>query len=105
MESFIERNDILALKKFELTSNEAVKQSLLAGLGYSIMPLIGIKNEIQNNELQIIPIKGLPIKTTWSLIWLKGKKHSPVSKSFLEYLKNEKSQIVNDKFNWYENYP
>jgi DNA-binding transcriptional LysR family regulator len=104
MESFIERNDLLALKKFELTSNEAVKQSLLAGLGYSIMPLIGIKNEIQNNELQIIPIKGLPIKTTWSLIWLKGKKHSPVSKSFLEYLKNEKSQIVNDKFSWYENY-
>jgi DNA-binding transcriptional LysR family regulator len=53
----------------ELTSNEAVKQSLLAGLGYSIMPLIGIKNEIHNNELKIISIKGLPIKTTWSLIW------------------------------------
>jgi DNA-binding transcriptional LysR family regulator len=104
MESFIERNNISVLKKMELTSNEAVKQSLLAGLGYSIMPLIGIKNELHNNELQIISIKGLPIKTTWSLIWLKGKKHSPVSKSFLEYLKKEKSQIVNDKFNWYEQY-
>ena len=81
------------LKKMELTSNEAVKQSLLAGLGYSIIPLIGIKNELQNNELQIIPIKSLPIKTNWSLIWLKGKKHSPVAKSFLEYLKKEKSNI------------
>lgn len=79
MESFFERNNISVLKKMELTSNEAVKQSLLAGLGYSIMPLIGIKNELHNNELQIIPIKGLPIKTTWSLIWLKRKKHSPVS--------------------------
>ncbi|PKP39872.1 MAG: LysR family transcriptional regulator [Bacteroidetes bacterium HGW-Bacteroidetes-15] len=104
MESFFERNNIPVLKKMELTSNEAVKQSLLAGLGYSIMPLIGIKNELHNNELQIISIKGLPIKTTWSLIWLKGKKHSPVSKSFLEYLKKEKSQIVQDKFSWYENY-
>jgi len=104
MESFFERNNISVLKKMELTSNEAVKQSLLAGLGYSIMPLIGIKNELHNNELQIIPIKGLPIKTTWSLIWLKGKKHSPVSKSFLEYLKKEKSQIVHDKFSWYEQY-
>jgi DNA-binding transcriptional LysR family regulator len=104
MESFIERNNLSALKKMELTSNEAVKQSLLAGLGYSIMPLIGIKNELYNNELQIIPIKGLPIKTTWSLIWLKGKKHSPVAKSFLEYLKKEKSQIVLDKFSWYEQY-
>ncbi|HAT81472.1 MAG TPA: LysR family transcriptional regulator [Flavobacterium sp.] len=104
MESFIERNNISVLKKMELTSNEAVKQALLAGLGYSIMPLIGIKNELHNNELQIISIKGLPIKTTWSLIWLKGKKHSPVAKSFLEYLKNEKSQIVHDKFSWYEQY-
>ena len=104
MESFIERNNISVLKKMELTSNEAIKQSLLAGLGYSIMPLIGIKNELHNNELQIIPIKGLPIKTTWSLIWLKGKKHSPVATSFLEYLKKEKSQIVSDKFSWYEQY-
>ena len=104
MESFIERNKIAALKKMELTSNEAVKQSLLAGLGYSIMPLIGIKNELHNNELQIIPIKGLPIKTTWSLIWLKGKKHSPVSTSFLAYLKKEKSKIVQDQFSWYEQY-
>jgi DNA-binding transcriptional LysR family regulator len=104
MESFFERNNIPVVKKMELTSNEAVKQALLAGLGYSIMPLIGIKSELHNNELQIIPVKGLPIKTTWSLIWLKGKKHSPVSLSFLDYLKNEKSQIVKDKFSWYEQY-
>jgi DNA-binding transcriptional LysR family regulator len=104
MENYITRNNISVLKKMELTSNEAVKQSLLAGLGYSIMPLIGIKNEIHNNELKIIHIKGLPIKTTWSLIWLKGKKHSPVSKAFLEYLTKEKAQIVQDKFSWYEQY-
>ena len=104
MESFINRNNISVLKKMELTSNEAVKQALLADLGYSIMPLIGIKNELHNNELQIIPIKGLPITTTWSLVWLKGKKHSPVSISFLEYLKKEKAQIVLNKFSWYEQY-
>jgi DNA-binding transcriptional LysR family regulator len=104
MENYIERNNLSVLKKMELTSNEAIKQALLAGLGYSIMPLIGIKNELHNNELQIIPIKGLPIKTTWSLIWLKGKKHSPVATSFLEYLKTDKEQIVSDKFSWYEQY-
>lgn len=104
MEQFIVRNKISGNKKMELTSNEAVKQALLAGLGYSIMPLIGIKNELHNNELKIIPVKGLPIKTTWSLIWLKGKKHSPVSISFLEYLKKEKLNIVHEHFDWYENY-
>ncbi len=104
MESFIERNNLSVLKNMELTSNEAVKQALLAGLGYSIMPLIGIKNELYNNELQIIPIKGLPIKTTWSLIWLKGKKFSPTASSLLNYMKKEKSKIVHDKFKWYEQY-
>ena len=104
MESFIERNNIPFQKKMELTSNEAVKQAILAGLGYSIMPLIGIKSELHNNELEIIPVKGLPIKTVWSLIWLKGKSHSPVCISFLDYLKKEKESIVQEKFSWYEAY-
>lgn len=104
MEKFIEKSNLSVLKKMELTSNEAVKQALLAGLGYSIMPLIGIKNELHNNELQIIPIKGLPIKTTWSLIWLKEKKHSPVSSAFLNFLKKEKTKIVQEQFSWYEQY-
>ena len=104
MESFIERKNIQVFKKMELTSNEAVKQALLAGLGYSIMPLIGIRNELHNKELQIIPIKGLPIISNWSLVWLKGKKLSPVAKSFLTYLMQEKTQIVHDKFSWYEQY-
>jgi len=104
MENFIVKNNLAVLRKMELTSNEAVKQALLAGLGYSIMPLIGIRNELHNGELQIIPIKGLPIKTTWSLIWLKARNHSPISESYLNYLDTNKSQIVHDKFNWYENY-
>jgi DNA-binding transcriptional LysR family regulator len=104
MEAFIESNQLAVLKKMELTSNEAVKQALLAGMGYSIMPLIGIRNELHSKQLQIIPIKGLPITTTWSLIWLQGKKHSPVATSFLNYLKQEKDYIVQEKFSWYEQY-
>lgn len=96
MENFFTKNQISVLKKMELTSNEAVKQALMAGLGYSIMPLIGIKNQIQTKELQIIPVKGLPIKTTWSLIWLKNKKHSPVAAAFLGHLKKEKNNIAAD---------
>jgi DNA-binding transcriptional LysR family regulator len=104
MERFMEKHKISVLKKMELTSNEAVKQAVLAGLGYSIMPLIGIRNELHTHELQIISMKGLPITTTWSLIWLKEKKHSPVSAKFLAELKKTKSQIVHEKFNWYEQY-
>jgi DNA-binding transcriptional LysR family regulator len=104
MENFIDRNAMVIRKKLELTSNEAVKQAVIAGLGCSIMPLIGIKNELQNQELQIIPYKGLPIKTTWSLIWLKGKKHAPAAASLLAYMREEKDNIVAKKFDWYEQY-
>ncbi len=104
MEHFMAQNNITVIKKMELTSNEAVKQAVLAGLGYSIMPLIGIKNELFKKDLQIAPVKGLPITSTWSLIWMKGKKHSPVAAAFLEYLRNEKSNIVARKFDFYEEY-
>ncbi len=104
MENFIERNKLTINKKMELTSNEAVKQALIAGLGYSIMPLIGIRNELNNGDLQITPIKGLPIKTTWSLIWLKGKRHSPVCQAYLNHIKTAKSKIIKETFDWYEQY-
>jgi DNA-binding transcriptional LysR family regulator len=52
----------------------------------------------QSNELQIIPTKGLPIETTWSLIWLKGKNHSPVAAAFLDYLAKENEQIIQKNF-------
>ncbi|MCC6817713.1 MAG: LysR family transcriptional regulator [Bacteroidia bacterium] len=104
MEKFIGKQGIVPFKRLELTSNEAVKQSILAGLGFSIMPLIGIRNELQGKELSIIPVRGMPIKTTWSLIWLEGKKHSPIAKAFIEFIKNEKSRIVEESFKWYEQY-
>jgi DNA-binding transcriptional LysR family regulator len=104
MERFISQNAINVEKKMELTSNEAVKQAILAGLGCSIMPLIGIRKEIQNKELQIIPVKGLPISSNWSLIWLKGKNHSPAALAYLAYLEKEKEAIISTYFSWHETF-
>ena len=104
MENFLERSRLDVIQKMELTSNDAVKQAVLADLGYSIMPLIGIKNELQNGHLQIIPVNGLPVKNVWRLIWLKGKKHSPVATAFLQHVKKEKEQIVQERFAWFKDY-
>jgi DNA-binding transcriptional LysR family regulator len=101
MELYFQEIDPEKRKKIELTSNEAVKQALLAGLGHSIIPLIGIKNEIMDNSLQIIKSKGLPLKTDWRLIWLKNKKLSPIAKAYLEFVQREKVSILNKHFKWY----
>lgn len=104
MERFIQSHRITPYKKIELVSNEAVKQAILAGLGYSVMPLIGLRNEIINEELKIVPVKGLPIKTVWTLVWLKGKRHSPAAQAFIEHVKKSRLEVVRTKFDWYEQY-
>ncbi|MEI6263605.1 MAG: LysR family transcriptional regulator [Sphingobacteriia bacterium] len=104
MERYIHQNKLPVQKKMELTTNEAVKQAVIAGLGCSIMPLIGIKNELQNKDLQIIPVKGFPIQSTWNLIWLKDKHFSPVASAYLDYIKKEKLAIISKHFQWFEQY-
>ncbi len=91
-------------KSIELTSNETVKQAVVAGLGYSIIPLIGMRNELQNKDLYIIPSKGLPILTHWRLIWLKNKTLSPVAKAYLDFIRKEKDNIIKKHFSWYVDY-
>lgn len=104
MEIFLDKMGINPNMKIQLTSNEAVKQSVIAGLGLSIMPLIGLKNELENGDIQIIPIKELPIISNWRLIWLKGKKLSPVAKAYLDFINDHNDTIKNDYFAWIDNY-
>jgi DNA-binding transcriptional LysR family regulator len=104
MVDFLQAYGIRTGKILELTSNEAVKQAVIAGLGYSIMPIIGLKNELNNGSIQILPVKGMPISTSWNLIWLTSKKFSPIAQAYLDYLKEEKDSIIKNKFSWYENY-
>ena len=84
----------------ELTSNEALKQALIAEFGYSIMPWIGIKNELKNGDLHLIPFKGSPLTSNWDLVWVKLKKLSPTANTFLEFIKKEKEKIIENEFNW-----
>ncbi len=102
MENFIAQRKFSIAKKMELTSNEAVKQAVLAGLGCSIMPVIGLRDELLSKRLKIIPVAGLPISTFWNLVWLQAKNLSPVAKGFVEYLNAEKEQIISEHFKYPE---
>lgn len=104
MENYLKSKNLSGEKRIQLTSNEAVKQAVIAGLGYSIMPLIGIKNAIYNHDLQIIPLPGLPVVTNWHLIWLKNKQFGNTQLAFLEYIKEQKDKTIADRFAWLEEY-
>lgn len=104
MEKFIAGHELPINMKMELRSNEAVKQAVIAGLGYSVMPLIGIKNELANKTLQIIPMAEFPITSTWNLVWLPSKRKSPVAEAFLAFLREEKQRIIDSTFDWYNSF-
>ena len=104
MERFLDENKISTNKKISLTSNEAVKQAVIAGLGFSVLPLLGIKNALANKDLEIVPVQGLPIITDWNLIWLSSKKLSPTAAAFKEYITSHKEEIIQRDFSWFEEY-
>lgn len=101
MERYLMENNLSVNLKMELRSNEAVKQAVIAGLGFSVMPLIGLRLELAEQVLQIIPMKDLPITSTWNLVSLSNKRKSPVAEAFLAYVEQEKQRIIQQSFDWY----
>ena len=104
MQKYFQKTSIIPTIRFELTSNEAVKQAVMAGLGYSIISLLSIKNELKQKEIKIIPVKGLPLAENWRLIWHRQKKMSVVANAFLHFIRDNKKQIYKQYFSWIEQY-
>jgi DNA-binding transcriptional LysR family regulator len=93
MEKYLKVMGVNAPPKFELASNEAVKQAVCAGLGFSVLPLIGMRDELQLGQLKLIEAPRLPISTKWSLIYLKNRRLSPVGEAFVKEVRIHKSEI------------
>lgn len=100
MQQYFEKANIVPKFRFELTSSEAVKQAVIAGLGYSIQSILSIKNELKQKEIKIIPVAGLPLIENWRLVWLKQKKQSVVAAEFLKYVRENKKSIYMKYFSW-----
>lgn len=98
MENFLKKKKITKFRSMELTSNEAVKQAVMAGLGISLMPLIGLNLQLNQDIVRTIQFPGLPISTQWNLVWTKGKRFSPAAKAFVEHIKEHKQEIIDEYF-------
>lgn len=102
MQQYFQQANIVPKVRFELTSNEAVKQAVMAGLGVSIQSVLSIKNELKQNEIMIVPVDGLPLIENWRLVWLKQKKMSVVAREFLKYIQQNKQTVYQTHFLWME---
>jgi DNA-binding transcriptional LysR family regulator len=104
MDRFLEKEGIDPDISMELVTNEAVKQLILAGFGISFLSIYSMRLELEHKELQIIPHSKLPLRGNWSLVWLKGKKHTPATQAFLDFLVENSDDWVDRLFPWVKEY-
>jgi DNA-binding transcriptional LysR family regulator len=70
----------------EVGSTEAVRQSIKAKLGISILSKQAVSEDIQNGRLKKVSIKAIRFKRPFYLVQHKSRKPSPICSTFLEYL-------------------
>ena len=100
MERYLKDQNIKVGKSMDLVSNEAVKQAINAGIGFSIVPLIGLRTALANENIKIFPLKGLPITTKWNLIWNKRKRLTPAQKELVKVIELYKTDVMEEHFKW-----
>ena len=72
--------------RLELGGNEAVKQSVAAGLGLAVLSRHALAASSQAEGIAELAVPGFPIPSSWWTLHPKGKRLSPVAQVFLEYI-------------------
>ena len=85
VQNFFQTNNLNIKVRFELGSNEAIKQAILGGLGISILSKHTL-NPNMNEGLNILNVKGFPIHQNWYISYLSGKELSVISQSFFDFI-------------------
>lgn len=78
----------------EMTSNEAIKQAVEAGLGLGIVSIHTLELELETGRLAILDVEDFPILRYWYILQRKGKRLSPVAKAFKEFVLEEASKFI-----------
>ncbi|MCK5895528.1 MAG: LysR family transcriptional regulator [Cocleimonas sp.] len=71
---------------YEMGSNEAIKNAVVAGLGLGVVSLHTIQLELEANKLVILDVETLPIMRDWHIVMSKGKRLSPAAKAFRQHI-------------------
>lgn len=84
---------------WELATNEAVKQAVMAGMGVSLMSVAGFAPEKRLGLIASTPVHG-DWETGWQLVRRKGKPLTPLRSRFEDHLVSKREAIVSEHFPW-----
>ena len=83
---FMEKKNFKLISIIEMNSNEAIKQSVEAGLGLGIVSLHTIELEKEVGRLKVLDVDSFPIIRQWYIVYRKGKRLSAAAASFKEFI-------------------
>ncbi len=93
---FLDRHGIKPRVRMELSTNEAIKQAILAGLGVSILSRYTLGLDTEQRELTVLDIEGLPVERQWQFVYPVGKQISPLARAFMDFVRAEAKRLVLD---------
>lgn len=94
MERFFSEKGISLTTGMEMTSNEAIKQAVEAGLGLGIVSIHTLELELETKRLKILDAESFPILRHWYVVYRQGKRLSPVAQAFREFVLNEAPTLL-----------
>ncbi|MDY7562643.1 LysR family transcriptional regulator [Pseudomonas sp. 10B1] len=77
----------------EVASNEAQRESVVAGLGLAMLTRHALSLELATGMLRELPVAELPLYRSWCVVQAKDKPLSPVAHAFLAFIRAERVQI------------
>ena len=70
----------------EMSSNETIKQAVMAGMGLSFLSLHTIGLEVRSGLLNILDVEGTPLMRMWNIVHLQSKLLSPSAEAFRYFM-------------------
>ena len=73
----------------ELSSNEAIREAILAGVGVSILSRYTLGLEPEPEGFACLDVEGFPVESHWQFVYPVGKQLSPAAVAFMEFTRAE----------------
>jgi len=94
IERFFDEHDVSFHTGIEMSSNEAIKQAVEAGLGLGIVSIHTLELELETERLCVLDVKDFPIQRHWYVIQRKGKRLSPVAQTFKTFVLEQAKEFI-----------
>lgn len=98
MERHFARHGLELRTGMEMSSNEAIKQAVEAGLGLGLVSIHTLGLELEADRLTVLDVEDFPILRHWYLVYREGKRLSPAAAAFREFLLDEAAGLIDPTY-------